>query len=693
MKRHLLLGTAGHIDHGKTTLVKALTGVDTDRLAEEKRRNISIELGFAPLELGDFLLGIVDMPGHQRFVRNMLAGASGIDLAMLIVAADDGVMPQTREHLQILNYLGVPSGVVVITKSDLVEEDWLDLVEAEIQELVSGTCLQSAPIVRASAHSGMGLETLRGELSAAAERVFQDKQLLLESPFRMAIDRVFSVTGHGTVVTGSIATGRVRVGDELELQPQGTLVRVRGMHSHDQAATELGRGQRAAVNLAGVHYDQVRRGQSLAAVGHLKPSQMLSAVVDLSSELAKPLKHLANVRLHLGTEQVLAQVALLGAREIPPGQRAFIQLLNLSEPVATCWGQPLVLRRASPVETVGGGQVLQPRATKLRAGSTREVEHLHQLALPKAKQRVGAAVYLQGLQEWDPSDLVALTGVDRPQPLLQELEQQGLLVQLLGTSGSQRWIHREVLDPLGEQIEREVLAEHERSPLKPYVELSRIRQGLESQQSPAVFAAVVEHLAQADVLRLEGSSVAHASWKRPELYQKIVELYFQAKFEPPSLDDLATRLPLDLAAQQSLATSLSRAAQDVTPSKAEGRKKHQKTGAHKSASQKSTSSKGKSSAAEQRKGLQALIRLGINEGTLVDLGSEMIMHKAAVAEAKRIIAERMAGGSGATVSEIRQWLGLTRKYTLPLCQYLDSVRFTIRDGDLRMLNTRASGAG
>src|SRR3954471_22047810 len=275
-ERDLVLGTAGHIDHGKTALVRALTGVDTDRLPAEKQRGITIDLGFAALQVGEYRLALVDVPGHERFIRNMLAGASGLDLAMLVVAADDSVMPQTREHLEILRLLGLSGGLVALTKCDLAEPSWVGLVEDEVRELVRGSFLEGAAIVRTSATTGQGIDDLRRELERLCERVTlrQDSGL-----FRMAIDRSFTVAGHGTVVTGTVASGSVALGDELQWLPAGQAVRVRGLHRHDRPVERIARGSRAAINLVGVHHAEIRRGQELAAPGYLEPTRILSVEV------------------------------------------------------------------------------------------------------------------------------------------------------------------------------------------------------------------------------------------------------------------------------------------------------------------------------------------------------------------------------------------------------------------------------
>src|SRR5437660_2400641 len=323
MPRDLILGTAGHIDHGKTSLQKALTGIDCDRLPEEKRRGITIDIGFATLDLGDYRLGIVDVPGHERFIKNMLAGATGIDLAVLVVAADDSVMPQTREHLEILQLLGLRHGVISLTKADLVDETTREVVELEIRELVHGTFLENAPLIPTSAHTGQGIEELKEAIREACEKV---EERTGRQWFRLAIDRSFVVQGHGTVVTGSVTSGGVRVGDELEWQPRGERVRVRSLQNHDRPVEEVHRGQRAALNLAGVHHEDVIRGQEVATPGYLVPSRVVTVRLHSLPDAKRPIKHRSPVRFHLGTAEIMGTVSLLDCDAVEPGQWGLAQI-------------------------------------------------------------------------------------------------------------------------------------------------------------------------------------------------------------------------------------------------------------------------------------------------------------------------------------------------------------------------------
>ncbi len=330
MPRDLILGTAGHIDHGKTSLVKALTGIDCDRLPEEKARGITIDIGFATLELGEFRLGIVDVPGHERFIKNMLAGATGIDLALLVVAADDSIMPQTHEHLEILKLLHLRQGVIALTKTDLVDETTLEVVAMEVRELVKGSFLEGAAMVFTSAQSGRGIAELKDAITAACRKV--ETQAATQW-FRMPIDRSFTVPGHGTVVTGSVLSGSIKVGEELQWLPNGPTVRVRSLQNHDQPVDEIHRGMRAALNLAGIHHDEILRGQELAATGYLQPVRVVTVRLHCLDEGKRPIKHRAQVRFHIGTNEIMGTVSLLDCDTVAPANGAWPRSFWKSRPL------------------------------------------------------------------------------------------------------------------------------------------------------------------------------------------------------------------------------------------------------------------------------------------------------------------------------------------------------------------------
>ena len=355
MDSFIIIGTAGHVDHGKTWLVKALTGVDTDRLKEEKERGISIELGFAPLRLpGGIHAGVVDVPGHERFVKNMLAGAGGIDMVLFVVAADEGVMPQTREHLDILELLRVQKGVVALTKVDLVDEEWLLLVEEDVRELLKPTHFRHAPIVPVSSVTGAGLKELLDALAGVAAEV-NPKPRTGEA--RLPIDRVFTITGFGTVLTGTLFSGTMHTGDALEIMPSGLKGRVRSLQVHGQKVEEAGAGQRVAVNLTGVEVGQVKRGDVLVTPGAFPAVRRVAAALHLLERAPHPLKNYQRIRFHLGTKEALGRVRLLDRDELRPGDDAVVQI-ELEEAVVAAVHDRYVIRQYSPVTTIGGGEVI-----------------------------------------------------------------------------------------------------------------------------------------------------------------------------------------------------------------------------------------------------------------------------------------------------------------------------------------------
>ena len=457
----LILGTAGHIDHGKTSLVKALTGIDCDRLPEEKERGITIDIGFAHLELGDYRLGIVDVPGHERFIRNMLAGATGIDLALLVVAADDSVMPQTREHLEILQLLGLQHGVIALTKSDLVDDTTLEVATLEVRTLVQGTFLADAPIVATSVHTGIGLEELKQALAEACAKVNSRQGV---EWFRMAIDRVFVMQGHGTVITGSVGSGTLHVGDELEWLPSGEKVRVRGLQQHDQPREEVHRGQRAAINLAGVPHEAVHRGQELASPGYLEPSKVLTARLRALGDNRRLLKHRTPIRLHIGTAEVLGTLSLLDCDAIQPGQWRPVQLF-LDEAVMAVSGQPFVIRDSSAEHTLGGGTVLQPVARKIRRNQPEVLEQVNRLWSSDPLTRASASLWFAGYHGLGAADLVRAGVAPDAQPQwIAELRSAGQLVELHAANKA-LLLHRARLEDLEDRLLRELGKLHEENPL------------------------------------------------------------------------------------------------------------------------------------------------------------------------------------------------------------------------------------
>src|SRR6185503_16780621 len=404
----LIVGTAGHIDHGKSALVRALTGVDPDRLPEEKRRGITIDLGFADLELDDLRLGFVDVPGHERFVKNMLAGAHGIDLLALVIAADEGVMPQTREHFDICRLLGVRNGLVVITKKDLVDDEMLALVEDEARELVTGSFLEDAPVIPVSSRTGAGLDDLKSQLAALGKRV---PARSLDFTMRLPIDRAFSMKGFGSVVTGTLISGKITEGDELELLPSKVNVRVRGLQVHNKSVHEAHAGQRTAVNLAGVDTAQIERGMVLAPPNRLLPAQVIDVWIDVLPNASRAVRSRSRVRFHIGAAEVLGRVRVLETSpEIALGKGGLAQL-RLEAPVIAVHGDRFILRSYSPAETIAGGVILDPFATKHRARDLESTRELLRLLMSEERaEKFTAFARASGERGLRLADLAAATG-------------------------------------------------------------------------------------------------------------------------------------------------------------------------------------------------------------------------------------------------------------------------------------------
>lgn len=638
MPRDLILGTAGHIDHGKTSLVKALTGIDCDRLPEEKARGITIDIGFAHLELDGVRLGIVDVPGHERFVKNMLAGATGIDLALLVVAADDSIMPQTREHLEILKLLGVRHGLVALTKADLVDETTREVVSLEIRELLKGSFLENAPIIPTSVHTGLGIAELKQAIATLCEAVEQQRGT---EWFRLPIDRSFVVQGHGTVVTGSVVSGSVAVGDEVEWhRGDGTteLVRVRGLNNHGRSVDEAHRGQRAAVNLAGVPHEQIRRGQEIARPGYLVPTKVLTVRLFASAEGRSPVKHRLPLRLHVGTAEVMATVSLLDCDSLNPGEWGLAQLF-LAEPVTAVWGQPFVLRDSSAEHTLGGGQVGQPTATKVRRRHVEAIEQIERLWSDSPEIRALAVAWFAGFNGFAPTDLIREAGLspDQVEATVAQLIAGGKLSELTLASNRRLLVHADRVNELETRLLDSLAVLHTENPLVTTHDRQKVLARLDYVGDEQLLQAVADRLLKTKKLVGDARRIARADFKpklsanQRKLKDKIVESHIAASFAPPEPKEFANQAGGNAAA------------------------------------------------------LKDIFEVACAEGFLVKVTDDFYLATEAEAEMRRRVTERLRNGPGATVAEIRDLLGTTRKFAVPVCEYLDRIGLTKREGDLRVL--------
>jgi selenocysteine-specific elongation factor len=527
MSRHLILGTAGHIDHGKTALVRALTGIDTDRLPEEKRRGITIDLGFARLQLADVELGIVDVPGHEAFVRNMLAGATGIDIVLLVIAADESVMPQTREHLAIIELLGIRRAVVALAKADLVEPEWLELVREEVRELLAPTPLAHSAIVAVSSRTGAGLEELTAALSAAAAAV---PPRPTDDLFRMPIDRVFTVRGTGTVVTGTVWSGTLSRDATVRIEPLGSSARVRALQRHGAEADHVHAGERAAVALTGVDRAQLQRGDTLITAPAWHAGTIVTAHIEMVRDAAAPIKPRQRVRVHIGTAEVLGRVALLTA-PLNAGENAVVQL-RLEGPLLARARDHLVIRSYSPVHTIAGGVVLEP------AAAPRKKPDAHLMQLASAGTTVAALLDLRGEKPVAKSALPVLTGaspteVDRQLSTLDVVELADGVVAATHV--------RACADRIGSAL----AAFHQAHALEEGLDREALRRAAAADLPVSLFERALQDslgtgtvTSRGSVLALTSHQPAAAADQRPRLDQILAHLR-SAGLEAPEVDELA----------------------------------------------------------------------------------------------------------------------------------------------------------
>ncbi len=618
--RHVILGTAGHIDHGKSSLVKALTGIDPDRLKEEKERGITIDLGFADLSYPDGLtVGIVDVPGHERLVRNMLAGAGGIDLVLLVIAADEGIMPQSREHLAICNLLKIKSGLVAVTKSDLVEKEWLELVIDEVRGFVKNTFLEGAEIVAVSSRTGHNLDILKEKIREAALKV---EAKPVGEIFRLPIDRVFTLKGFGTVVTGTVISGTLSVEDEVDIQPSGITARVRGLHSHGKPIKTSYAGQRVAINLQAVDKEDLQRGDVVVTPKTIVPSRIIDARIELLSDVPS-LKTKGPVHLHIATSETIARVILYDKEELKQGESCYCQL-RLDDPVVALSGDRFIIRRFSPVITIGGGIVLDPspRRRRRREGT----EDLTILETGSLSDKIAAKVKKSGVKGLKTSSIIGWIKAETPaiDSALSALKKQGVLVQL-----GDLLFHVDVYAALSRAVTDLIADFHKNNPLSPGMPKEELKAHIRVNQEVwnSFLGSISSMTVDRDIVHLKdfrttSSSAAQAS-------DKILGTLEKAGFQPPTKEELATALAL------------------------------------------------------QPKVAGDVLKLMAKEGLLVRINDSLYVTAKVFAEMISRLKAHFSRKPDMTVAEFRDMLDTTRKYALPFLEYLDSNRITLRVGDVR----------
>jgi selenocysteine-specific elongation factor len=631
--KSIIIGTAGHIDHGKTALVKALTGIDADRLEEEKRRGITIDLGFAHLELAapsgeKIRLGFIDVPGHERFVRNMLAGVGGIDLVLMVIAADESIKPQTREHFEICRLLSIPRGITVITKSDTVDEDTLSVVRMEIEDFVRGSFLDTSrsPVVAVSALKGTGLDELKREIiRLAADVPVRDTEAL----FRLPIDRVFTMKGFGAVVTGTLIAGKVKKEEEVEVFPSRKRARVRGVQVHGSMADQAIAGQRTALNLTGVQMEELARGMTLAAQGAFEPTQKFEVQISLLKD-AKPLKNRARVHFHAFTSETIAEVALRGVSELKPGASAFAQL-RTAEPLLLLPGDRAILRQFSPVVTIGGAVVLD--AFPLSRQKQDAVQRFLQTLTSGNRQEVLLArIARRGHAGLSLAAAVRETGMKQSilQPTIAALVQQKQIIQV-----GEFLLANEALQKTREKLIATLEAFHKANPLVGGISKEELREKLGLHQ--IVMEAMLAQLARDKKAEVSGEQVRLAGRgvelkdDEAKAKEQIEKAFADAGLKVPLMKEVLDKLPVDKTRAQKLVTLL------------------------------------------------------LRDRVLIKLADDLVFHQTALQGLRQIMATQKAKTPKIDVATFKDMLGVTRKYAIPLLEYLDQQRVTRRVGDERII--------
>jgi len=639
----LIVGTAGHIDHGKTALIKALTGVDADRLPEEKRRGITVDLGFAEMSVGDVHFGFVDVPGHERFVKNMLAGASGIDLVMLVIAADEGVMPQTREHFDICRLLGLKAGIVVLTKVDLVDAETLELAQLDAAELVAGSFLEIAPMLAVSARNGEGIDRLKETLvQASATLPTRNGQFIT----RLPIDRSFSMKGFGAVVTGTLASGQITEGAEMELLPNGTPVRVRGLQTHGKSVNSITAPQRVAVNLGGIAHSEIRRGDTLCERGVLRTTQSIDSEIEVLANSPRPLRSRQRVRVHLGTVEVLARIQVLNnEREIAAGKTDLVQI-RLEKPVVAIPGERFIVRSYSPQVTIAGGTVIDNLAAK----------H-HQRDLGSVRQRLGGLlsatdnpaklmllIDMSGTSGTTFIDLQARTGLRRD-ILTAAINKNIASGSVIDADG--RFVTTAEFEKLTSIAHTAIQDFHKREPLAKGITREALRSGVFAYLPGEMFDAAIAALGSAGKVVAANETIRSAAHKtefspaEAELSDRILNAYRSFGLEVPKLDE-----------------ALASAVEGTTFTQRDAR---------------------------------SFFQLFLDAGEIVKVSEEFYFAREVV-DRLTVMVRQFADSTNdrlVDVAKFKEIAGVSRKYAIPLLEYFDREKVTRRAGDKRCVQKPA----
>ncbi len=630
----MILGTAGHIDHGKTSLIRAVTGTNTDRLKEEQLRGITIELGFAALDLpGGRHLGIVDVPGHEKFVKNMVAGATGIDMVAMVIAADEGVMPQTVEHMEICALLGVEHGLVVLTKIDMVDEEWLELVTEDVRDFTAGTFLEDRPILPVSSATGDGIPEFLAALEALSKEVPERSPINI---FRLPVDRVFTMKGFGTVITGTLVSGRVGVGETVMLYPSGITAKVRGLQVHNESVETAGGGMRTAINFQGLEKADVERGEVVSTPGALVSSYMVDVHLRYLSSNKRPLKSRTRVRFHTGTSEILGIVVLIDREELSPGEDAVVQM-RLDAPVALVRDDRFVIRSYSPVRTVGGGRILNPIPKKHKRFRAEVIEELADLTADAPEEIVAHHVLRAGYAGRSFAELKIMCNLS-DKPLESAL--QGLLTRrevILVDKEQRVFIHGDAFEALQDEAIGHMTVHHSRFPLKAGMPKEELKSKFRPDLRPKVFNQALNQMIREErvvqeekTIRLPEHEVSLGE-DQADIREKILDTYRKNGLTPPYFKDLPGTFKVD-------------------PARA-----------------------------------KEVLHFLVEEGQLVKVKEELFFHADAIAGLRERLVAFFGENDALTPADFKEMTGLSRKYLIPLLEHFDARNITIRVGDVRKL--------
>lgn len=637
--REIILGTAGHVDHGKTSFIKALTGIDTDRLKEEKERGITIELGFAHLDLPcGHRIGIVDVPGHEKFVRNMVAGAAGMDLVAFIIAADEGIMPQTREHFEICQLLGIKNGLIILTKKDLVDEEWLELVQDDIRAYFKGTFLENAPIIPVSSATGEGVEEAKKAIDANISGLpFQEEF----GPFRLAVDRVFSMKGFGTVVTGSSLSGRIAVGEEIEFHPAGVKAKIRGIQVHGEDVGLVEAGHRTAINLQGIDKETINRGDMAATPGSMTDSTLMDADFTYLKSLAKKLKNRTQVRIHVGAREITGRVIFMETDEMNPGDRANVQLL-LQEPASVWPGDRYVIRSYSPVRTIGGGTILNNAPPKRKRTSQKDRDANHRIfhTFLNGTEHERLLLFLEesgtdGLTQAQLSTRLGVFGNKLKKLLQTPISTREILV---ADSERQRLIAAPAFEKLTQTITAILEAYHQANPLLTGLAKEELRSGIKPPVDHKLFQFALDNLIKQNVIVQDQAEVRMAGFEvtlqvdEQELKERIFKIYREAGLAPPNYKEVV---------------------------------------------------EGVSELPEKQ--VHQVINLLIQDKQLTKVTESLFFDTQQLEALAAQVTEFIRKHGEIDAPRFKELTGLTRKFSIPLLEYFDKIKLTIRIDDKRVL--------